>query len=76
MELWIFGRSGACSSSEFNVHRELEKSARALIAYATMDNEAMGLGRSIEWKNGHHYITVEGADSKDERIELKHPLVK
>ena len=41
-----------------------------------MDDEAMGIDRSIEWRNGHRYITVEGADDKDERVELKHLLVK
>ncbi|KAK3175546.1 hypothetical protein K4F52_010179 [Lecanicillium sp. MT-2017a] len=76
MELWIFDRSGAYSSGEFDVHREPEKFARALVAYATMDDEAMGLDKSIEWKNGHRYITVEGADGKDDRVELKELLVK
>jgi hypothetical protein len=76
MELWIFDRSGAYSSGEFDVHREPEKFARALVAYATMDDEAMGLDRSIEWKTGHRYITVQGADGKEERVKLKHLLVK
>jgi hypothetical protein len=76
MELWIFDRSGAYSSGEFDIHREPEKFARAIVAYATMDSEAMGLDKSIEWKNGHRYIAVEGADGKDERVELKHLLVK
>ncbi|KAK2590651.1 hypothetical protein QQS21_011664 [Conoideocrella luteorostrata] len=76
MELWVFDRSGAYSSGEFDVHREPDKFARALVAYATMDNEAMGLDRSIEWKDSHRYMTVERADGKDERVELKDLLVK
>lgn len=76
MELWVFDRSGAYSSGEFDIHQEPTKFARALVAYATMDDETMGRDMSIEWKNSHRYITVESADGKDERVELKQLLVK
>ncbi|KAM0739960.1 hypothetical protein ACQRIT_005144 [Beauveria bassiana] len=76
MELWIYDRSGAYSSGEFNIHHEPEKVARALVAYATMDNDAMGLDMSIEWKNSHRYITVEDGNGDDKRVELNRLLVR
>ncbi|KAH8713512.1 hypothetical protein HC256_006658 [Beauveria bassiana] len=76
MELWMYDRSGAYSSGEFNIHHEPEKVARALVAYATMDNGAMGLDMSIEWKNSHRYITVEDGNGDDKRVELNRLLVR
>ncbi|KAK2591244.1 hypothetical protein QQS21_011070 [Conoideocrella luteorostrata] len=76
MELWIFDRSGAYSSGEFDIHDEPEKFARALVAYATMDDEAMGLDTSIELRDKNHYITVEGANGEDKRVQLESLLVK
>ncbi|OAA62914.1 serine/threonine-protein kinase Sgk2 [Cordyceps fumosorosea ARSEF 2679] len=76
MELWIYDRSGAYSSGEFNIHHEPEKLARALVAYATMDDAAMGLDMSIEWKNSHRYITVEDGNGYDKRVELNGLLVR
>ncbi|KAM3556916.1 hypothetical protein ARSEF4850_005304 [Beauveria asiatica] len=75
MELWIYDRSGAYSSGEFNIHHEPGKLARALVAYATMDDAAMGLDMSIEWKNSHRYITVEDGNGDDKRVELNGLLV-
>ncbi|KAM4061466.1 serine/threonine-protein kinase [Hirsutella rhossiliensis] len=76
MELWIYDRSGAYSSGEFNIHREPEKLARALVAYATMDDDAMGLDMSVEWKNSRRYITVEDVNGDDKRMELNGLLVR
>ncbi|KJZ68814.1 hypothetical protein HIM_11788 [Hirsutella minnesotensis 3608] len=76
MELWIYDRSGAYSSGEFDIHREPEKLARALVAYATMDDNAMGLDMSIEWKNSHRYITVEDINGDKKRMELNGLLVR
>lgn len=76
MELWIYDRSGAYSSGEFNIHREPEKLARALVAYATMDDNAMGLDLFIEWKNSHRYITVEDINGDKKRMELNGLLVR
>lgn len=76
MELWIYDRSGAYSSGEFNIHHEPDKVARALVAYATMENDAMGLDMSIEWKNSHRYITVEDGNGDDKRVELNGLLVR
>ncbi|TWU77787.1 hypothetical protein ED733_008720 [Metarhizium rileyi] len=68
MELWIFDRSGAYSSGEFDIHRDPEKFARALVAYATMDDESMGLDKSIDWESGSRYITIQNANGKSERV--------
>jgi hypothetical protein len=76
MELWIFDRSGPYSSGEFDIHREPKKFARALVAYATMGDDAMGLDSSIEWKKGHRYITAKDAEGKDKRLELNALLVR
>ncbi|KAH8707831.1 hypothetical protein BB8028_0002g05710 [Beauveria bassiana] len=76
MELWIYDRSGAYSSGEFDIHREPAKLARALVAYATMADDAMGLDLSIEWKKSHRYITVEDGNGNDKRVELKGLLVR
>lgn len=76
MELWIFDRSGPYSSGEFDIHREPEKFASALVAYATMDDDAMGLDLSIEWKKSHRYITVKDAEGNDKRLELNSLFVK
>ena len=76
MELWIFDRSGAYSSGEFDIHRDPEKFARALVAYATMDDKSMGLDKSIDWESGSRYVTVQNADGKSERVKLEQLLVK
>ncbi|CAK7270987.1 hypothetical protein SEPCBS119000_004367 [Sporothrix epigloea] len=70
MELWIYDRSGAYSSGEFDIHHEPEKLARALVAYATMDEDALGLDRAIEWENNHRHVTVKDTSGEDKRVEL------
>lgn len=76
MELWVFDRSGLYSSGEFDIHAESEKFAQALVGYATMDDEAMGLDTFIERKNSRRYVTAKDADGKETRIELKELLVR
>lgn len=76
MELWIYDRSGAYSLGEFNIHHEPEKLARALVAYATTDDDAMGLDMAIEWENNHRYVTVEVGNGDDKRVELNGLLVR
>ncbi|KAI1157318.1 hypothetical protein F5B18DRAFT_657823 [Nemania serpens] len=48
MELWVFDRSGAYSSGAFDIHDKPDTFARALVGYATMDDDAMGLDTFIE----------------------------
>ncbi|KAI1132176.1 serine/threonine-protein kinase Sgk2 [Nemania abortiva] len=51
MELWVFDRSGAYSSGPFDIHDEPNTFARALVSYATMDDDAMGLDTFIKREN-------------------------
>lgn len=76
MELWIFDRSGLYSSGPFNIHDEPGKFARALVGYATMDDDAMGLGTFIERQGAQRYVTVEDANKNDKRVELKKAMVR
>ncbi|KAJ3573570.1 hypothetical protein NPX13_g4651 [Xylaria arbuscula] len=76
MELWVFDRSGAYSSGAFDIHDKPDTFARALVGYATMDNNAMGLDTFIEREGKHHYITVDDVDSNKARIRLSRPIVR
>ncbi|KAK3186366.1 hypothetical protein K4F52_004904 [Lecanicillium sp. MT-2017a] len=76
MELWVFDRSGPYSSGEFDIHREREKFARAFVAYATMDDAAMGLNIYTEEQQGHRNITVKDFDNNHIRTALNKPLVR
>ncbi|KAI0525828.1 serine/threonine-protein kinase Sgk2 [Xylaria bambusicola] len=76
MELWVFDRSGAYSSGAFDIHNEPGRFARALISYATMDDNAMGLDTFIEREGKHHYVTVDDVDSNKARIRLLRPIVR
>ncbi|KAI3331263.1 serine/threonine-protein kinase Sgk2 [Ustulina deusta] len=76
MELWVFDRSGAYSSGAFDIHDKPDTFARALVGYATMDNDAMGLDTFIEREGMHHYVTVSDIDSNETRIRLLRPIVR
>ncbi|KAL2822040.1 hypothetical protein BJX63DRAFT_377835 [Aspergillus granulosus] len=75
MELWVFDRSGLYSSGEFDIHREPDKLARALVAYATMNDAAMGLDMFIKFNNKHRYIIARDAKEREKQVELKHCLL-
>ncbi|KAI1158965.1 hypothetical protein F5B18DRAFT_47246 [Nemania serpens] len=70
MELWVFDRSGAYSSGAFDIHDKPDTFARALVGYATMDDDAMGLDTFIEREGKHHYVTADDANSNGMRIRL------
>ena len=76
MELWVFDRSGAYSSGEFNIHDEPDKVARAIVAYATMDDAAMGLDTSIRLNERHRYVTARNTEEQDIQVELNTLLVR
>ncbi|KJZ68352.1 hypothetical protein HIM_12261 [Hirsutella minnesotensis 3608] len=76
MELWVFDRSGPYSSGTFNVHEEPDKFARALVGYATMDDDAMGLDTFIERKGGSRSITLDDTNGGTSRIQLMNPMVR
>lgn len=76
MELWVFDRSGPYSSGEFDIHPEQDKFARAFVAYATMDDAAMGLNIYTEEQQGHRNINVKYFDNNHIRTALNKPLVR
>ncbi|KAI1262889.1 serine/threonine-protein kinase Sgk2 [Xylariaceae sp. FL1019] len=81
MELWVFDRSGAYSSGPFDIHDNPDTFARALVGYATMDEDAMGLDMFIEREDKHYYVTLNDVvdtetAGKENRIKLVRPIVR
>jgi hypothetical protein len=76
MELWVFDRSGAYSSGSFDIHDKPDTFARALVGYATMDNDAMGLDTFIEREDGQRHVTLDDTNGNETRIELAGPIVR
>jgi hypothetical protein len=77
MELWVFDRSGPYSSGPFDIHKEPEKFVRAIIGYALMSNEELGLDNSIERGRNDTFITItEDRTGKKRKILLEQlPMV-
>ncbi|KAL2816328.1 hypothetical protein BJX63DRAFT_144841 [Aspergillus granulosus] len=75
MELWVLDRSGPYSSGEFDIYGEPDKLARALVAYATMNDAAMGLDMFIMF-NKHRYVIARDAEEREKQVELKMLLVR
>ncbi|KAG6267331.1 hypothetical protein E4U48_005129 [Claviceps purpurea] len=65
--VWIFDRSGACSSGIFDIDREPDKFARALVGYATVDDEMLGADTFIKSNGG---LSIE-VDVNDEARSIK-----
>ncbi|ODA77176.1 hypothetical protein RJ55_06803 [Drechmeria coniospora] len=76
MELWVFDRSGPYSSGPFDIHDEPDKFARAIVGYATMDDDAMGLDTFIEQDGGHRYVTLDDASGNETRVRLVNAMVR
>ncbi|KAL7928503.1 serine/threonine-protein kinase Sgk2 [Trichoderma chlorosporum] len=76
MELWVFDRSGPYSSGGFDIHREPKKLAQALVAYATMEAEDMGLDLVIKRTGNQRFISVTDAEGNDTPVELDTLLVR
>ena len=76
MELWVFDRSGPYSSGPFNIHDEPEKFARALVGYATADDDAMGLDTFIERKSGHRHVMLYDKNGSESIVRLTKPIVR
>ena len=70
MELWIYDRSGLYSSGEFNIHKEPDKFACALVAYTTMDNGMMGLDMCVELNDDCRYVMAKDAEGKEHQVEI------
>ncbi|KAM4066736.1 kinase [Hirsutella rhossiliensis] len=76
MELWVFDRSGLYSSGSFDIHDEPDKFAQALVGYATMSDDAMGLDAFIDREEGHRYAILEDASGNETRIRLEELIVR
>ncbi|KYK57232.1 serine/threonine-protein kinase Sgk2 [Drechmeria coniospora] len=76
MELWVFDRSGPYSSGPFDIHDEPEKFARAIVGYATMDDDTMGLDTFIERGDWHRCITVDDTNGNEMTAKLGVLLVR
>lgn len=48
-------------SGPFDIHDEQDKFARALVVYATMDEDAMGLDTFIEREDGCRHVRLDDA---------------
>ena len=77
MELWVFDRSGPYSSGPFDIHDEPEKFIRALVGYALMSDDELGLDSFIEHDSQDNSITIqEDLTGKDVKIQLEQqPMV-
>ncbi|KID82013.1 serine/threonine-protein kinase Sgk2 [Metarhizium guizhouense ARSEF 977] len=76
MELWVFDRSGPYSSGPFDIHDEPDKFARALVRYATMDDDAMGLDTFIERGDACRHVTLDDASGNEMRVRLDKAMVR
>ncbi|KAF5018010.1 hypothetical protein F66182_10036 [Fusarium sp. NRRL 66182] len=81
MELWVFDRSGAYSSGPFDIHDNPDLFTRALVGYATMDNDAMGMDTFIEREKDadgkeHRHVTLDDANGNQARIRLDRAMVR
>jgi len=77
MELWVFDRSGPYSSGEFDIHEEPEQFIRAIVGYAMMSDEELGLDTFVERDGGDLFITItEDANGNEKRFQLERdPMV-
>ncbi|KAK7221427.1 hypothetical protein V2G26_009430 [Clonostachys chloroleuca] len=76
IELWVFDRSGPYSSGPFDIHANPEKFAHAIIGYATIDGDTMGLDTFIQREDRHRYITLDNTKGNETRIRLARPMVR
>ncbi|KAI5862977.1 serine/threonine-protein kinase Sgk2 [Durotheca rogersii] len=76
MELWIFDRSGPYSSGPFDIHEEPRMFARALVGYATMGDDEMGLDTFIERGGAHRHVTLDGTGGKETKMQLVKAMVR
>ncbi|CZS92412.1 uncharacterized protein RAG0_02864 [Rhynchosporium agropyri] len=60
MRLWVFDRSGAYSSKEFDIHEKPERFVKAIAGYALMTDAELGLNTFIKRDGNDKYIRVQG----------------
>ncbi len=74
MELWVFDSCGAYSSGSFNfnIHDKPEIFIQALVGYALMSDEELGLDLYIDCRVEKESINVtEDINGKEMKIELE-----
>ncbi|KAI1181637.1 hypothetical protein F5B17DRAFT_444860 [Nemania serpens] len=76
IELWVFDRSGAYSSGAFDIYNKPDTFTRALVGYATIDNDAIGLDTFIEREDKHYYVIVEDINGNKTRIRLSKLIIR
>lgn len=76
MELWIFDRSGLYSSGPFDIHDEPTKLARAIVGYATMDKNEMGLDTFVVREGGRRHVTLDDMSGNERRVRLERAMVR
>ncbi|KHN95316.1 serine/threonine-protein kinase Sgk2 [Metarhizium album ARSEF 1941] len=76
MELWVFDRSGPYSSGPFDIHDEPDKFARALVGYATMDDDAMGLDTFIKRGDACRHVILDDASGNAMTVRLDKAMVR
>ena len=59
MRLYLFDRSGAFSSPEFNIHNHPDRFVKALAGYALMSDEELGLNTFIKHDSSGPYVWVK-----------------
>ncbi|XMA19891.1 hypothetical protein WAI453_012682 [Rhynchosporium graminicola] len=65
MRLWVFDRSGAYNSENFDIYKEPERFVRAIAGYALMTDAELGLNTFIKRDENGKYILAQ-----DVRISL------
>ena len=78
MELWVFDRSGPYSSGEFDIYQQPDKFIQAIVGYAMMNEEELGLDTFTKLDATGRFITIsKDATGKENKMQLhKAPFVK
>jgi hypothetical protein len=60
MRLWVFDRSGAYSSKNFDIHKEPERFVKVIAGYVLMTDAELGLNTFIKHDGNNKYILARG----------------
>jgi hypothetical protein len=71
VELWVFDRSGPCSSGPFDIRKKPERFIRAIVSYALMSDEELGLDIFVKQDEEDRFIRItEDATGKKQKLKL------
>ena len=72
MELWVFDRSGCFSSGHFDIREQPQRFIEAIVGYAMMTDEELGLDTFIQRATDGRFVDIEEvASEQKKRLELK-----